>query len=225
MGIVSVEKANHLYWLGRYTERVFTTLKGFISVYDNMLDSDPTAYKKYCESIGITDIYQSKDDFIVHYINDISDGNSIINSLHRAYDNGIVLRGEIGSETLGYLQMAINCFDEYAAGSFSLYRYQRVLDFLYAFWGCADDCVEDETSRNILKCGRYMERLDLYLRLKMPYSKIEKEYSKLKNRTEKSRLSVNENAKMRLSEILDQKEEWQKEYIDAINSLEGLFII
>lgn len=174
MGIVSVEKANHLYWLGRYTERVFTTLKGFISVYDNMLDSDPTAYKKYCESIGITDIYQSKDDFIVHYINDISDGNSIINSLHRAYDNGIVLRGEIGSETLGYLQMAINCFDEYAAGSFSLYRYQRVLDFLYAFWGCADDCVEDETSRNILKCGRYMERLDLYLRLKMPYSKIEK---------------------------------------------------
>ena len=46
MGIVSVEKANHLYWLGRYTERVFTTLKGFISVYDNMLDSDPTAYKK-----------------------------------------------------------------------------------------------------------------------------------------------------------------------------------
>lgn len=225
MGIVSVEKANHLYWLGRYTERVFTTLKGFISVYDNMLDSDPTAYKKYCESIGITDIYQSKDDFIVHYINDISDGNSIINSLRRAYDNGIVLRGEIGSETLGYLQMAINCFDEYAAGSFSLYRYQRVLDFLYAFWGCADDCVEDETSRNILKCGRYMERLDLYLRLKMPYSKIEKEYSKLKNRMEKSRLSVNENAKMRLSEILDQKEEWQKEYRDAINSLEGLFII
>ena len=225
MGIVSVEKANHFYWLGRYTERVFTTLKGFISVYDNMLDSDPTAYKKYCESIGITDIYQSKDDFIVRYINDISDGNSIINSLHRAYDNGIVLRGEIGSETLGYLQMAINCFDEYAAGSFSLYRYQRVLDFLYAFWGCADDCVEDETSRNILKCGRYMERLDLYLRLKMPYSKIEKEYSKLKNRMEKSRLSVNENAKMRLSEILDQKEEWQKEYRDAINSLEGLFII
>ena len=121
--------------------------------------------------------------------------------------------------------MAINCFDEYAAGSFSLYRYQRVLDFLYAFWGCADDCVEDETSRNILKCGRYMERLDLYLRLKMPYSKIEKEYSKLKNRMEKSRLSVNENAKMRLSEILDQKEEWQKEYRDVINSLEGLFII
>ena len=67
MGIVSVEKANHLYWLGRYTERVFTTLKRFISVYDNMLDSDPTAYKKYCESIGITDIYQSKDDFIVRY--------------------------------------------------------------------------------------------------------------------------------------------------------------
>ena len=53
MGIVSVEKANHLYWLGRYTERVFTTLKGFISVYDNMLDSDPTAYKKYCKALEL----------------------------------------------------------------------------------------------------------------------------------------------------------------------------
>ncbi len=225
MGIVSVEKANHLYWLGRYTERVFTTLKGFISVYDNMLDADPTAYKKYCESIGIADIYQSKDDFIARYINDVSDGNSIINSLNRAYDNGIVLRGEIGSETLGYLQMAINCFEEYASGSFSLYRYQRVLDFLYAFWGCADDCVEDETSRNILKCGRYMERLDLYLRLRMPYPKIEKEYSKLKNRMEKSRLSVDESAKICLCEILGKAEEWQKSYREAINSLEGLFII
>lgn len=225
MGVVSIEKANHLFWLGRYTERVFTTLKGFVSVYDNMLDSDPTAYKSYCESIGIADIYQSKDDFIARYMNDTSDPNAIVNSLYRAYDNGIVLREEIGSETLGYLQMAISCFEEYASGSFSLYRYQRVLDFLYAFWGCADDCVADETSRNILKCGRYMERLDLYLRMKVSYPKIEKEYSKLKNRMEKSRIAVNETAKIRLSEILGEKEEWQKEYREAINSLEGLFII
>lgn len=100
MGVVSIEKANHLFWLGRYTERVFTTLKGFVSVYDNMLDTDLTAYKGYCESIGIVDIYQSKDDFVVRYINDMSDPNSIINSLYRAYDNGIVLREEISSETL-----------------------------------------------------------------------------------------------------------------------------
>lgn len=225
MGTVSIEKANHLYWLGRYTERVFTTLKGFVDVYDNMLDFDPLAYKNYCECIGIPDIYQSKDDFIARYMNDVSDGNSIINSLYRAYDNGIVLREEISSETLGYLQMAINCFEEYASGSFSLYRYQRVLDFLYAFWGCADDCVESETSRNILKCGRYMERLDLYMRLKMPYPKLEKEYSKLKNRMEKSGIAVDETAKISLSEIFAMKEEWQSAYRDAINSLEGLFII
>ena len=27
MGIISIEQSGRLYWLGRYTERVFTTLK------------------------------------------------------------------------------------------------------------------------------------------------------------------------------------------------------
>lgn len=27
MGIISVEQVDHLYWLGRYTERIYTTLK------------------------------------------------------------------------------------------------------------------------------------------------------------------------------------------------------
>ena len=29
MGIISIEKADHLYWLGRYTERVYTILRVF----------------------------------------------------------------------------------------------------------------------------------------------------------------------------------------------------
>ncbi|MFR9145116.1 MAG: alpha-E domain-containing protein [Mediterraneibacter sp.] len=29
MGIISMEKVDHLYWLGRYTERVYTTLRMF----------------------------------------------------------------------------------------------------------------------------------------------------------------------------------------------------
>ena len=46
MGIISIEKADHLYWLGRYTERVYTTLRVFFHIYDNMIE---TAGRHLCE--------------------------------------------------------------------------------------------------------------------------------------------------------------------------------
>ena len=45
MGIISIEKADHLFWLGRYTERVFTTLRMFFKYFDEMLDMDNRAYE------------------------------------------------------------------------------------------------------------------------------------------------------------------------------------
>ena len=56
MGIVSVEKVNHLFWLGRYTERVFTTLKTFDRYFDVMLDQEPDIYQKFCRRLAIPDI-------------------------------------------------------------------------------------------------------------------------------------------------------------------------
>ena len=38
MGIISMEKVDHLYWLGRYTERVYTTLRVFFHIYDKMIE-------------------------------------------------------------------------------------------------------------------------------------------------------------------------------------------
>ena len=38
MGIISVEHTDRLLWLGRYSERVYTTLKIFASYFDSMID-------------------------------------------------------------------------------------------------------------------------------------------------------------------------------------------
>ena len=56
MGIISVEKADRLFWLGRYTERVLTTLTTFFDYYDKMIDENPDVYKIFCEKISIPDI-------------------------------------------------------------------------------------------------------------------------------------------------------------------------
>ena len=91
MGIITIDKMDHLFWLGRYIERVNTTLKAYFDVFDKMIDMDENYYKKICSEIGIPNIYTSKTDFISRYAYDPTDPNSIISNLKRAYDNAIVM--------------------------------------------------------------------------------------------------------------------------------------
>ena len=105
MGIISIEQTNRLYWLGRYTERTYTTLRLYMKSYDSMLDDLPGGYQEYCRRLEIPNIYGSKENFIRSYAYDKVNMNSIVSNLIRAYDNAIVLREEIGSEALAYIQL------------------------------------------------------------------------------------------------------------------------
>ena len=40
MGIISLEQTDRLYWLGRYSERVYTTIRLFSQRYDIMIAVD-----------------------------------------------------------------------------------------------------------------------------------------------------------------------------------------
>ncbi len=67
MGIISLEKSNHLYWLGRYSERAFTTIRIFMDAYDTMLDQDPNAYKHICEKLHIRYAYNAEKIIFRHH--------------------------------------------------------------------------------------------------------------------------------------------------------------
>lgn len=107
MGIISVEHTNQLFWLGRYSERVYTTLNIFADRFDSMIDLDTDKYEEFCLLQEIPNIYTSKEDFASRYCFDERDPNSVYSNLIRAYDNAIVLREEIGSLTLSYIQLAV----------------------------------------------------------------------------------------------------------------------
>ena len=64
MGIISLDKLDHLYWLGRYTERVYTTLRKFYKIYDSMIEAPEGAYRTYCERLNIPDVYGSNEAFV-----------------------------------------------------------------------------------------------------------------------------------------------------------------
>lgn len=224
MGIISVDKANRLFWLGRYVERVFTTLSVFYDYFDRMLDSDDQAYIKFCERLSIPADYEDKDDFIAKYLFSKEDENSIYSNMLRAYDNGIVLRDEINTRTFGYIQLCVDCIERAGAEHGApLYSLLPVIDYIYAFRGCMDDTVEDEECRNIIKCGRYLERLDLYMRLNFPYKAIEKEHGKFLNRLNKVSIGHNYDAVEQLNDVINMGENWRDKYNEGINALWNIF--
>ncbi|MCC8068410.1 MAG: alpha-E domain-containing protein [Ruminococcus sp.] len=201
--VVSTGKANHLYWLGRYSERVFTTLRTFFSYYDSMIDGNTEVYKEYCDSIGIPCVYFSKEDFVSRYIFDKHDENSLYSNLTRAYDNAVVIRSTLSSESLAYIEMALNVLKDSKNSSQPLFALQSVIDYLLAFWGSADDFIEDDESRNIMKAGRYVERIDLYIRLKYPKVKVLEEYRKLLTRLHKIHVNYDTSALNMVSIIIN----------------------
>ena len=223
MGIISMEKVDHLYWLGRYTERVYTTLRVFFHIYDRIIEQPEGMYAQYCERLNIPNIYTSNRQFVQSYLFGEDNPDSVYSNMKRAYDNAIVLRDELSSQVLSYVQLAVDAFESCRKTTAPLLELQQVIDDLLAFWGGADDYVEQEDCRNILKCGKYVERLDLCMRLDYHTKDLEKEYRKLCNRIEKTGLDYHKESLERVGEIMLREEDPKLHYREALGCLGGLF--
>ncbi len=219
MGIISVEQVDHLYWLGRYTERVYTTLKMFAQSFDKMIDSPEDVYPDYCEALDIPNIYESKEDFLARYPFDDSIADSIISNLNRAYDNAIVLRETIGSDALSYIQLSIYAMNKAAESDSPLIELQQIMDDLLSFWGIVDDQIDIEQIRNIIKAGKRIERIDLYARLELDKYRLEREVHRMIPRVLRSGMKYNESALSKVSTLINEK---TLDYACLISSVETI---
>ena len=50
---ISTDQADRLFWLGRYVERVYSTLRVFNRAIDRMLDHDESSYIEFCRRLSI----------------------------------------------------------------------------------------------------------------------------------------------------------------------------
>jgi len=219
MGIISVTQVDNLYWLGRYTERVYTTLKIFSKSYDQMIDSADDVYPEYCEALDIPNIYESKEDFIKRYPFDDSIADSIISNLNRAYDNAIVLRETIGSDALSYIQLSIYAMNKAAKSEAPLIELQQIMDDLLSFWGIVDDQIDAEQIRNIIKAGKRIERIDLYARLELDRYRLEREVHRMIPRVLRSGMKYNASALSRISTLINEN---ILDYAGIISSVESI---
>ena len=219
MGIISVGQMDHLYWLGRYTERVYTILRYYSQSFDAMIDEKIDSYQKFCESVDIPNIYASKEDFLRRYPFDAANPESIISNLNRAYDNAVVLRETIGSEALSYIQLAVYDMGRAAASEAPLIEMQQIMDHILAFWGIADDQIDSEPIRNMIKAGKRIERIDLYARLGMPKEELEREAHRMIPRVEKSGMAYD---REKLGQIKKLVESADLDYYQIVSDVETI---
>lgn len=204
MDIISIEQADHLYWLGRYTERVYTTLNIFAKRFDVLIDGAANSYEDFCKSIDIPVVYANKADFVKNYPFDNNNPDSIISNLIRAHDNAITLRESIGSETLAYIQLAIYEMNKAEKSKSPMIELQKVNDNLLAFYGTVDDQIDSENIRNIIKAGRRIERIDLYARLGLERKEIARQIHRLIPRLEKSGLDYDAFKLREINRLVDE---------------------
>ena len=72
---------------------------------------------------------------------------------------------EIGTQTMSYLELAVNDLTSLKDFDSCIIDLQNILDHILAFWASLDDEIENYEIRNIIKLGRRLERLDMYLYL------------------------------------------------------------
>ena len=141
MGTISLDNSDRLFWLGRYTERVFTTLKALEALYDKSIEKGNRLYKDYLECFDLDDRYRDTEDFMSSFLFDDDNSGSVTFSLERAYDNGIVLRERISTEALSYLQLAKDTLAK-AGNSQKGYLYELLPleDLLFGFATAFQEC-------------------------------------------------------------------------------------
>ena len=87
-------------------------------------------------------------------------------------------------------------------------------DNIVAFWGMADDCIESENVRNLIKTGKRVERIDLYARLQYDLEKMEREICRLTGRIVRTNLKYDAAKLQNLGELIEKDpiDYWQIVY-------------
>ena len=100
-----------------------------------------------------------------------------------------------------------------------LIEMQYVIDNLLAFWGLADDSIDSESARNMIKTGKRIERIDLYARLKRSPHELTREVYRLIPRVERSGLSYDRDNLLILKGLVEAPE---IDYYNVVNVVESI---
>ena len=224
--IISATKANRLYWLGRYECRVYLTLHQLNKCFDEMIDGEPDNYTDFWKKLDSSGIYQTNEEFTFGMLYDDANPCSVLSAQKYAMDNAILLREDIMSETLSYLEMSVallkKCKQE---GTVNISHLQPVIDWSLAFWGSSEQRLLNHKALSIMMIGRNVENLDMLLRFGYPYRRVVLAYDSLKRYCKDLQGSLDENISGQLDKLITAErfdltdDEYKTKLIKNVNQL------
>ncbi|MDO4159365.1 MAG: alpha-E domain-containing protein [Prevotellaceae bacterium] len=201
--IISATKANNLFWLGRYEDRVYMTLHVMNKCYDRMIDGHPEEYMDLWRMLDMSGIYETNEAFTLGMLYDENNPCSLMSAQKYAMDNAILLREDILSETLSYLEMSIALMKKCkAAGVTNITELQPVNDWSLAFWGSAEQRIQNHRALMIMMLGRNVENLDMLIRFCYPFRRVALAYESLKRYMREMDEMIDGNIEKQLDELI-----------------------
>lgn len=182
LALVTASKAENLYWLGRYTERVFTTLGQFFPFYDRVMDTDVDAFRPFARALDLPEDFEDFDAFVDSFLYDADNPDSVRSAIVSAFRNAVILRPEISSRLLQYIELAMGKIVDAARNGDAakgVYAQRDIADDMLAFWGGIENSPSEPTLKSLLFIGKYVERIDLYTRLGLSMEELEAPMRKL----------------------------------------------
>ena len=224
--IISATKANRLYWLGRYECRVYLTLHQLNKCFDEMIDGEPDDYTEFWSKLDATGIYKTNEEFTFGMLYDDTNPCSVLSAQKFAMDNAILLREDIMSETLSYLEMSVallkKCKQE---ATVNISHLQPVIDWALAFWGSAEQRLQNHKALDIMMIGRNIENLDMQIRFNYPFRRVALAYDSLKRYCKNMSGALDENISSQLDSLITLEkydlgnDEYKTKLINYVNQL------
>ena len=219
---ISPAKAHHLYWLGRYAERVSAQMHFLRHYYDLCLDEGhEDAIHEYCSKLHLPICTRDRDAFLVEHLFGDQCG-SLRHTLNCLNDNSIVLREELTTNTIAYVNLCVATLKHSDhKKDVNINSLQPISDYILAFWGSVLQHVTNGATLDMLFIGKRIEFIDMYSRFGEKHSRLAAEWRNMDRRLDRQSFLVNKDARMALREIFFEHENIpdQAAMLAALNSL------
>lgn len=224
--IISAVKANSLFWLGRYEERVYITLHLLRKCHDKMIDGELEDYWPIWQKLDTTGAYQTIEEFTFGIMYDDTNPSTVMAAQTKAMDNAILLREDILSETLSYLEMSLALLKECRKKQEkNVICLQPVIDWSLAFWGSAQQRLQNHKALYIMSIGRNVENMDMLLRFDYSYERVVLAYDSLKRYCKQMPNIIDEDIEGELNSLIIEERfnlndvEYKNKLLELINQL------
>ena len=206
MSSISPAKANHLFWLGRYAERLFAQLHFLRRYYDLCLDEGrEDALQIYCRKLSLRDCPSDREAFL--------------------YQER-VLREELTTASISYVNLCVATLNHCRhKQDINIVRLQPITDYILSFWGSVFQHVTNIATLDMLFVGKHVEYIDIYSRFDYPFKRIAAEWESLDHRLGHMEDMVNDRCRNELREIFSDGRDYGKKIPDVLRSLNSLVLV